>query len=257
MAKPKILSLLAFLFLVLSLTLVSADYQVKNTTTMLFTISKTSGLVNASYNMAENGVLLSNTYCKLTGCSYTGGIVVTGNVNATEVYIGGVAVSPWLYNQTTATFNLYGQWWYNQTTAAINDINSRFWNRTQSYNNTQIDTLIINNASYTTTFNQTYANILNQQCPVGKVVNGTLTNGTFTCITDATGSTDLTNVAYLNNTQSWTAIQNLTKGMIISGPSNITLENTGGGGNYSRIRSASGNTSFYFDETDNFVIVLG
>jgi len=89
MAKPKILSLLAFLFLVLSLTLVSADYQVKNTTTMLFTISKTSGLVNASYNMAENGVLLSNTYCKLTGCSYTGGIVVTGNVNATEVYIGG------------------------------------------------------------------------------------------------------------------------------------------------------------------------
>lgn len=36
-------------------------------------------------------------------------------------------------------------------------------------------------------YNETYNNILNQQCPSGQVVNGTLANGTFTCVTDQTG----------------------------------------------------------------------
>lgn len=38
------------------------------------------------------------------------------------------------------------------------------------------------------TSNSTYNNLLNQNCPAGKIVNGTLANGTFICTTDATGS---------------------------------------------------------------------
>lgn len=53
--------------------------------------------------------------------------------------------------------------------------------------NYTIFTGLINNASYLSTYNSTYNNLLNQQCPVGQVVNGTLSNGTFTCIASSGG----------------------------------------------------------------------
>lgn len=49
------------------------------------------------------------------------------------------------------------------------------------------DTIITSGSSSNSTFNSTYNNLLNQHCPVGKVVNGTLANGTFICTTDQTG----------------------------------------------------------------------
>lgn len=59
-------------------------------------------------------------------------------------------------------------------------------------------------------FNSTYNNLLNQNCPNGQVVNGTLSNGTFICTTDQTGSgnANFTNVAFLNNTQTFTGNNN-------------------------------------------------
>lgn len=67
----------------------------------------------------------------------------------------------------------YSQWFYNQTIPAINTLNGtygKFW-----YNQTYGGS----------TFNTSYNNLLNQSCPAGKVINGTLINGTFICTTVA------------------------------------------------------------------------
>jgi hypothetical protein len=51
--------------------------------------------------------------------------------------------------------------------------------------NTYTDTQIINNnASWLSTYNNTYNNLLGQNCPTGRIVNGTYLNGTFICKED-------------------------------------------------------------------------
>jgi len=150
-----------------------------------------------------NGTLLNGTLSCVIDSTDTGNIFnqvlnTTSNVTfanitvSREITINGVAVSMWLYNQSDGSYNVtYNQFAYNQTTSAVNDINLRFWNRTQTwnvtqlYNKTEIDVF---NASWTSTFNSTYSNIINQQCSAGLVVNGTLVNGTFTCITPSVGA---------------------------------------------------------------------
>lgn len=47
-------------------------------------------------------------------------------------------------------------------------------------------------------FNQTYANLLNQLCPAGKVMNGTLANGTFIC-TSVSSSSSSSSSPWLND----------------------------------------------------------
>ncbi|MBS3081735.1 hypothetical protein J4416_02215 [Candidatus Pacearchaeota archaeon] len=108
-----------------------------------------------------------------------------GSYNATYESYNTVYGKYW-YNQTAGTYNsTYATWAYNQTIPAITNIDSRYWNKTQSYNITQINNM---NASWITTYNDTYNNILNQQCSAGQVVNGTLSNGTFVCITPPAGA---------------------------------------------------------------------
>lgn len=68
-----------------------------------------------------------------------------------------------------------------------------------TYNNPnlpQIITAQVPVAGGNSSFNQTYANLLNQQCPSGYVVNGTLSNGTFTCTLDQTGGGSSYNATY-------------------------------------------------------------
>jgi hypothetical protein len=48
-------------------------------------------------------------------------------------------------------------------------------------------------------YNSTYNNLLNQNCPTGKVVNGTLVNGTFICMTPTIVETDPIFSANLTN----------------------------------------------------------
>ena len=67
-------------------------------------------------------------------------VIGSGNFTA-EVYVNGSAASPWLYNQTLATYNQYNNAWsstynatydtwaYNQTTATFNLYNSTWDNR--------------------------------------------------------------------------------------------------------------------------------
>lgn len=97
------------------------------------------------------------------------------------------------YNQTTPFTNWLSTFLfnYNETTAAINDINNRFWNRTQTYNITQIDSF---NATWSSTFNSSYAGL------IGNV--SYLNNNT--------------NMAFLNNTQTFTAQQNFSHNVTIN-----------------------------------------
>lgn len=61
---------------------------------------------------------------------------------------------------------------------------------------------ITNNYYNGSAYNETYNNILNQNCPVGYVVNGTYQNGTFKC-TQSSGVFNTTNICYLNNSQTF------------------------------------------------------
>jgi len=105
------------------------------------------------------------------------------------------------FNSTYATwlpnYTLFSPFWYNMTTPAITDINSRFWNITQSWNRTQLYNITeINsfNASWTSTYNSTYAGL------IGNV--SYLNNNT--------------NIAFLNNTQTFTAQQNFSHNITIN-----------------------------------------
>jgi hypothetical protein len=63
------------------------------------------------------------------------------------------------------------------------------------------------NSTYLSTYNSTYHNLLNQECPAGQVVNGTYVNGSFTCVTSGTGSGDFYLANFSNyftlNISSW------------------------------------------------------
>jgi len=45
------------------------------------------------------------------------------DINVTEVYINNLAISPFIYNMTTATTDIYGKWWYNETLTMISKSN--------------------------------------------------------------------------------------------------------------------------------------
>jgi len=99
-----------------------------------------SGNTNATGWLAENGVQLSDTYCALTGCTYSGEIIMGDGLNIT-VGTGGYFVGDgryltniagansswtqaaadllyagiiWNYNQTEKTFELYNATWDNK-----------------------------------------------------------------------------------------------------------------------------------------------
>lgn len=113
--------------------------------------------------------------------------------NASWISTFNITYQTWAYNQTTAVFNTvllnntiaqygnligfnstfnstYAQFAYNQTTSVFTI--SLLNNTIAQYGN-----LI----GFNLTFNQTYNNLLNQTCPAGQVVNGTLINGTLKC----------------------------------------------------------------------------
>jgi len=87
----------------------------------------------------------------------------------TEVYVNNLAVSPWLYNQTTGTYNQYGKWWYNQTTVNngitldIANVTNFLYNYNQTYSGSTYNetyALWAYNQTYSgSTYNETYANL--------------------------------------------------------------------------------------------------
>jgi len=82
-------------------------------------------------------------------------------------------------------------------TALIFSVNSSLWNY-----------ITTNENSWLSTFNVTYNNILNQECPTGNYTYAIQSNGSILCRDDLSGSsgTDNTNIAYLNNSQTFTGV---------------------------------------------------
>lgn len=92
-------------------------------------------------------------------------------------------------------------------------------------NGTNCQTVIVNGSS----FNQSYANLLAQNCPTGQVVNGTLANGTFICVTSSSsGAANFTNVAFLNQTQNFTRINSFYGVTQLTNLTMLTTANTSG-----------------------------
>src|SRR3990167_10341077 len=114
------------------------------------------------------------------------------SVNATrEVYVGNTAVKQWLYNQTLSVFLMQ----------LLNNTIANYGNR----------------VGFNSTFNNTYKNLLGQQCPLGQIVNGTFINGTFTCTTDQTGESGGNPFNQNLNTTSNVTFNNITATGKISG----------------------------------------
>lgn len=129
--------------------------------------------------------------------SYSGaaGKVVTVNAGETALEfttISGSDNASW--NQSFANTKYASIIWsYNQTTAAITDINSRFWNRTQTYNSTEIDTLIAGASGGNASWNQSFANTL-----YASIVWG---------YNQTTGAINDINARFWNRTQSYNTTQ--------------------------------------------------
>ena len=97
-------------------------------------------------------------------------------------------------NYVTANYTNKSEFWDNMGTINATQMENSggylnilvSWLTSLFYTESEIDSKIINNQSYFSTSNTTYSNLLNQNCPTGKIVNGTLANGTFICTTDQT-----------------------------------------------------------------------
>lgn len=67
---------------------------------------------------------------------------------------------------------------------------------------------------FNSTSNTTYNALLNQSCPAGRAVNGTLPNGTFICAV-VTASVDLTNIAFINQSQIFRGNQTINGTLVV------------------------------------------
>ncbi|MBS3083711.1 hypothetical protein J4423_02820 [Candidatus Pacearchaeota archaeon] len=148
-----------------------------NDTALIVSVNRTTNIMSLGfYNRTEIDSLISGVSAgnssfnqSLTDILYYSILNPAGFVNSSGLSV---------YNETSLILTTNSSLWdYIISNQAI-------WSST--YNVTYAG--LINNASYLSTYNGTYANIINQQCPVGLVVNGTLGNGTFTCITPPAGS---------------------------------------------------------------------
>jgi hypothetical protein len=153
------------------------DARSINTETDPIFIAENSSLwteAKNKYNVTYNNIL--NQLCpagKVVNGTLANGTFICTTPTAVETDPIFIAENSSLWTEAKNKYNVtYATFSYNQTTPA------------NSYTDTVISN---NNASWITTYNTTYNNILNQQCPSGMVVNGTLSNGTFTCTTDQTG----------------------------------------------------------------------
>lgn len=85
----KNITLLMLMTLVLSIGMISASsLSIANSTGVVKITLDSTGKINASSTIAENGVLLSSTYLALAGGTLTGNIVMTNNNVSAKYFIG-------------------------------------------------------------------------------------------------------------------------------------------------------------------------
>jgi hypothetical protein len=101
--------LLTTLVVLASNTSADADFLIKNVSNdLLYNLSDEGNFNVTTGWIAENGVLLSNLYCQLVGCSMTGMLVTTADlgaddINATSLFcLGGTCINAW--TQVNASF---------------------------------------------------------------------------------------------------------------------------------------------------------
>ena len=157
-----------------------------------------AGDANNSWNQSFAGTLYAGIawgYNQTSPAnSYADSIASANNASwmstYNSTYASNLANNSW--NQSFAGTLYAGiAWGYNQTSPAVSDIDSRFWNKTQTWNATQLynkSEINVFNSSWSSNYNSTYNNLLNQQCPAGQVVNGTLSNGTIVCASPPAGT---------------------------------------------------------------------
>lgn len=225
--------------------------------TDIFTVD-TSGNVNASGWYTQNGVRLSELFLNITGSQSL--TIEEANITVIgEIYVNGSAVSPWLYNQTQPAIDYADSLGaYNHTAVIEAGI---YWNnQTNSAQNYTDNALQLSNATWSDTSNSSYAQMLNGNTSLITYQN--ITNlptcsagqhlyydGTdLTCTADAGG--DFSNVAYLNNTQTFTGVNNFTADVTFD-EINVRLDNE------ANITRSGTSTTFSIDSSGNVVFVLG
>ena len=185
--------------------------------TPIFTVD-TAGNANATGNLSENSVILSEIYLALSGGTLSGDVNMTGgNLNLTngELFIGlSGPVSIWLYNQTEVIPNMFDQ---NLSTGQ----NVTFYNVTGMGNASFPDIHVGGETVLKWLYNQTSMfNIFDQNLSTGQNVTfynmTVLGNASFGDIHigtesvakwlyNQTGIIDFTNVAFFNNSQAFQA----------------------------------------------------
>jgi hypothetical protein len=222
----KILLILAVILGLISF-ISAGSFVIENSTGNVFTVSN-QGAVNASGTIAESGVLLSDTYCKLSGCTYTGNII-GNNITAQGGYyfVGSGLYLTALNGSLITSGSIY----------------------TIPLNASQIDTGTIAFArlpTLTNTHTHDYHNITGMPtCSAGTHLyfDGT----TLSCTADATGA-DLTNYALKNQTNTFTGDQVFSNSINVTG--NVTMKT-----NVTGIRWDTG-TFIYKDNSGNIKVRL-
>lgn len=130
-----------------------------NETVLVFSVNTTANIMALNfYNKSEITSLISG----VGNLSF--------NQTLTDALYYSVSNPNGLINNTQASV-------YNDSLLILG-VNSSLWNY-----------IIGNQNSWNSTFNLTYSILLGQQCPSGFVINGTLSNGTFTCTSSLSGAT--------------------------------------------------------------------
>ncbi|MGV8142377.1 MAG: hypothetical protein ACP5NS_01945 [Candidatus Pacearchaeota archaeon] len=146
-----------------------------NDTALILSVNQTSNIMSLGfYNQTQinsliSGVGNSSFNQSLTDILYYSSVNILNFINHTQAGV---------YNDTSL----------------ILTTNSSLW----SYINS-------NQGSWISNYNSTYNHLLGQQCPLGYLVNGTLSNGTFTCVQSTLSESDplwtanSTSVLYIGN----------------------------------------------------------
>lgn len=224
MGKNLKVALAFFIVITMLTTVLAGDFLIETGGSTIFTVD-TNGGANATGWLYQEGYKISEQFVNLSGDIMTGDLqfasgasieVVDGTINVTtgEINIGGSPVSIWLYNQTDGSGNYSSEFQssfdknisvyateflYNQS--AVTDITTWLYNQSLSPTITQW------------LYNQTSSSEFYYNQSDVEDITKWLYNQT-----EAASATDLTNVAYLNNTfQPWTGIQNFTTDIYLSG----------------------------------------
>ena len=258
--KKKNLLFVALIIGVMTIGLVLAgDFIVQYPSgTPIFTVD-TSGNANATGELMENSVRLSEIYLALSGGTLIGDVNMTGgNLNLTngELYIGTSGpVSIWLYNQTEAAAEQPNMFDQNLSTGE----NVTFYNVTGMGNASFPDIHLGGESVLKWLYNQTQVfNIFDQNVSTGENVTfynmTVLGNASFGDVhigaesvakwlyNMSTSSLDVANIAFINNSQTFALNQTFNQNIFFGADGlNLTRE---------------GSTSAITVDSNNDVIII-